>query len=123
MRDRSFCPVSSSISVMPCVSRACSAAFDITSWSSSPWITCSHSNPASEQRSCFIVPPVGWSPSLTQFRESLEELARGVDPERQVVDQEALVRRVSIRTGHREAGDDRRNALVLEGGHDRKGSA
>ena len=52
-----------------------------------------------------------------------EELSCGCDPERDVLGDEPLVRRVDVRVGQAEAGDDRRDPLVGERGHDRQRSA
>src|SRR5579884_409464 len=55
--------------------------------------------------------------------EGGEELPRGGDARVEVADEHPLVRRVDVRSGEREAADDRRDAAVREGRHDRKRAA
>ena len=57
---------------------------------------------------------------LSQRGPRSKQLLRRADSERQVLEQQPLVRRVRVRAGNCEAGDDRRNALLLERGDDRQ---
>ena len=65
----------------------------------------------------------GTSGVATELGELSVELFRRLDAERDVLDAQALVRRVDVPLGKVEAGEDRRDALRLEGGHHRQRAA
>jgi hypothetical protein len=61
--------------------------------------------------------------STREARESQERLLRSRHAERHVAEEQALVGRVDVPLGHVEAAQDRRDSLVDERRHDRKGAA
>ena len=56
---------------------------------------------------------------LAELGQRAEELLRGLDAEGDVLDPEALVRGVDVPVRQVEAGEDRRDPLLLQSGHDR----
>src|SRR5713226_6541820 len=59
-------------------------------------------------------------PLLTKAGEPRVELARDLDAQRQIFEQQPLVRRVDVRLGKGDAGQDRGDSAVGERGDDRQ---